>query len=103
MPVTSQPVDALIRRNKNKDAYDIIWLIEAWPGGPVHAADSVRSSPIFNRPEFQNSLKELQKLFADLDAVGPRRYASFMEQGIGQPDALARQAAGAVATLLKAI
>ncbi len=96
-------VDALIRRNKNKDAYDIIWLIEAWPGGPVRAADAVRSSPIFNRPEFQNSLQEMQKLFADLDAVGARRYSSFMGQGAGQPDTLARQAAGAVATLLKAI
>ncbi|MFN0062659.1 MAG: hypothetical protein ACKVPX_09090 [Myxococcaceae bacterium] len=96
-------VDALIRRDKHKDAYDIIWLIEAWPGGPAGAADAVRSSPIFNHPEFRNSLTELRKLFADLDAVGPRRYASFMGQGTGQADALARQAVGAVATLLKAI
>jgi hypothetical protein len=25
--------DALRRRNKNKGAYDIVWLAESWPGG----------------------------------------------------------------------
>jgi hypothetical protein len=34
--------DALHRRDKNKDAYDIVWLLESWPGGTraIRAGDS---------------------------------------------------------------
>ncbi|MFP3344701.1 hypothetical protein R0J87_19685, partial [Halomonas sp. SIMBA_159] len=33
--------DALVGRDKPKDAYDIVWIIENWPGGPRGAAEAV--------------------------------------------------------------
>jgi hypothetical protein len=37
--------DALRRRNKNKDAYDIVWLVEAWAGGQVASAQEIKETP----------------------------------------------------------
>lgn len=94
-------VDALMRRSKNKDAYDLVWLLEAWTGGPSRAAQAARGSPVFSRPGFRTSLSELGRLFADIDAVGPRRYAAFMDEDGVDPDRLARKAVGAIATFLR--
>ncbi len=35
--------DALRRRNKNKGAYDIVWLAESWPGGQAALANEIRA------------------------------------------------------------
>ena len=64
-------IGALVGRDKPKDAYDIVWLLEAWPGGPEGAAAAVRESVAFWRPDVQAALGRLATEFADASRVGP--------------------------------
>ncbi|HEX5754139.1 MAG TPA: nucleotidyl transferase AbiEii/AbiGii toxin family protein [Archangium sp.] len=93
--------DALQRRNKNKDAYDIIWLVESWPGGQAALAPDIRASVVFNDPIFQAALVTLKREFENLDSAGARKYARFMGGGGVDPDQLARRAVGAIKLLLE--
>jgi hypothetical protein len=97
---------ALTERDKPKDAYDIVWLLEAWPGGPRQAAHAVRNSPAHQRSDTQRTLARLAREFADPTRVGPRSYARFMAVSETSPDDIARmerQAAGAVRTFAAAL
>ncbi|PSL38144.1 hypothetical protein CLV49_1758 [Labedella gwakjiensis] len=93
--------DAIRQRDKPKDAYDIIWLLESWPGGAAGAARSFAARPAYSA-EVRESIKQLGDLFADVDSVGARSYAQFVSQPGGQ-DRAARQAQGAVAEFLSAL
>jgi hypothetical protein len=73
-------VDAIAGRSKNKDSYDLVWLLNAWEGGPTGAAQTVRNSTIWGRPELQSVLDRLERQFATLDDAGPRQYARFMDR-----------------------
>jgi hypothetical protein len=92
-------IGALVGRVKLKDAYDIVWLLEAWPGGPAGAATATRSSAAFEREDVQAALARLTVEFADAGRVGPRSYARFIALPGASPDDMeraARQAFGAV-------
>lgn len=93
--------DALRRRNKNKDAYDIVWLAESWPGGQGSLANEIRSSTVRDEPEFIEALRVLENEFASVDSAGAVKYARFMGDADSDPTRLARQAVGAVAELLR--
>jgi hypothetical protein len=93
--------DALRRRNKNKDAYDIVWLVESWPGGQAALAPVIRSSVIFDDPIFQAALDTLKREFEDIDSAGAKKYARFMGGAGVDPDRLARRAIGAITLLLE--
>jgi hypothetical protein len=60
--------DALRRRNKNKDAYDVVWLSECWPGGQPALALEMKNSPIY--AELNDSLEILRDEFATIDSAG---------------------------------
>jgi hypothetical protein len=92
--------DALRRRNKNKDAYDIVWLVESWPGGQAGLAPVIRASAIFGDPVFHRYLDILKQEFEDIDSAGARKYARFMSGAGMDPDQLARRAVGAIRALL---
>ncbi|NRD57389.1 nucleotidyl transferase AbiEii/AbiGii toxin family protein [Corallococcus exiguus] len=92
--------DALQRRNNNKDAYDIVWLIEAWPGGQKEFAAVIRDSSVHDDPLFEQALVALSQEFEDLDAAGARKYARFMSASGVDPDQSARHASSAVKLLL---
>lgn len=96
--------DALARRDKNKDGYDIVWLVEAWPGGQEILAQVVRNSPVFDDPSMQEALNRLRDQFRNLDSLGSRAFAKFVEPlGSSTLDASAQRAAGAVTALLNAL
>jgi hypothetical protein len=94
-------VDAIEGRNKNKDAYDIVWLIDAWPGGIDPVVETIRKSPIWEAPEFKTTLSRLERQFASVDDVGPRQYARFMAGA--SPDAEAQHAASAVGAVVSGL
>jgi hypothetical protein len=60
-------IDALRGRDKPKDAYDIVWLIECWPGGPAAAAASFAQRPTYPRPEVTAGLNSIRDAFAATD------------------------------------
>lgn len=93
--------DALRGRNKPKDAYDIVWLVESWPGGQAGLAPVIRASPIFEDEVFRKHLDILRQEFAGIDSAGARKYAHMMkEPGLDQ-DQLARRAVGAIKLLME--
>jgi hypothetical protein len=95
--------DALQRRNKNKDAYDVVWLVEAWPGGQLALAEELARSRIAPEPELQAAMKVLQFEFGTIDSAGAVKYARFVADDGYSRDHAAQKAVGAVAALLGAL
>jgi hypothetical protein len=93
--------DALRRRNKNKDAYDVVWISECWPGGQPALAAEIKKSSIY--PDLTASLDILREEFASIDAAGAVKYGRFMATDSETQDAAARRAVGAIRTLLAAL
>ena len=95
--------DALLRRSKNKDAYDIVWIVEAWPGGQVPLAAEISRSAIAADPDFHEAVRVLNDMFKDVSSAGAIAYARFMAGDGPTPDQLAQQAVGAIRELLDAL
>lgn len=95
----SLKTDAIMRRDKPKDAYDVVWLIDAL--GPEDAARCIAASPLLTGDLAADTLGQIGRLvndqFRDTAAVGPAMYASFLGPEAG--DAQRRHARGTVATL----
>lgn len=94
-------VDALRKRNKNKDAYDVVWLVECWPGGQPSLARVLVESPIFG--ELQPTLHALESEFASIDAAGAVKYGRFMAHEAEAVDRESRRAVAAIGELLTEI
>lgn len=91
---------ALEGRDKPKDAYDIVWILENWNGGPAAVALAVATNRAFARSEVKIALNRMLDAFELPDRLGPSSYARFMaEQDMTRDDRLRlqRQAVGAVA------
>lgn len=78
--------DAIMRRNKPKDAYDVVWTLDAL--GPDIAGDQVASSPLLGGEFAEELVAQLHHLvadqFRDIDSVGPTEYAVFLEAEAGE-------------------
>lgn len=97
---------ALVGRDKPKDAYDIVWLLENWPGGVEGAAAAVSDRGLMKRADVNESLRRLQAEFSGTDRLGPASFVRFMASGGALADErlrLARQAAGAVSAFAAAL
>lgn len=97
---------ALVGRDKPKDAYDIVWLVENFEGGPQGVAVAIATSPAHGRPEVAVALDRLFDEFSAPDRLGPSSYVRFMaDDSMGADDRqrLARQAAGALAELRRSL
>lgn len=95
--------DALHGRDKPKDAYDIVWLIESWPGGPAAAAKSFAQRPAYHRPEVAAALEALSASFATRESIGPRSYARFLATDTREEAQLERRAVGAISEFMAAL
>lgn len=69
---------ALHERTKLKDAYDIVFTIANWPGGPEAAAGVVLQSPIISEQDVQESLALLREHFGHERLDGPGNYSAFL-------------------------
>jgi hypothetical protein len=96
-------IDALRGRDKPKDAYDIVWLVESWPGGPAAAAASFAQRPAYHRPEVTASLDSIRDAFAAADRIGARSYARFVATDARDEPQLERRAVGAIAEFIAAL
>ncbi|MBI4729190.1 MAG: nucleotidyl transferase AbiEii/AbiGii toxin family protein [Acidobacteria bacterium] len=99
-------VSALTNRDKPKDAYDIVWLIENWERGPEGAAAAIRASAAFARDDSAAALARLWGAFSDPDRLGPASFVRFMadeSMGADERIRLARQAVGVVRALQRAL
>jgi len=73
--------DALMRRNKPKDAYDIVWTLDAL--GPDEASARVAGSPLLTGPFADEVKGQMRRLITDQfrneRSVGPMQCATFLE------------------------
>ena len=94
---------ALLERDKPKDAYDIVWLIENWPGGPRDAAAAFAARAQYNNPTAQTALRQIADAFAAPDSIGSRSYARFLSRDAPEQARLERQAIGAIGAFTAAL
>lgn len=95
--------DAIMRREKFKDAYDVVWVLDAL--GPDAASTMVAASPLLAGPFADEVRAQLVLLvedqFQDDQSVGPVSYATFLE---AEPaDGGRRHALGTVAAFGRAL
>ncbi|MEQ9400101.1 MAG: hypothetical protein RJQ04_13145 [Longimicrobiales bacterium] len=96
---------ALVTRDKEKDAYDLVWTLQAFgEAGPLSAAEAAVQSPIGDREEVTEAMAVLEERFAELDRQGPSNYARFFLGGRDDAEdertRLRRDARGTVQTFL---
>ena len=65
-------------RHENKDAYDLVFTIANYPGGPTAAGRASAASPIAGHPQVTEAIALLAARFATADHDGPHAYASFL-------------------------
>lgn len=88
--------DAIMLRDKPKDAYDVVWLLDSL--GPERAGELIAANPLFDS-EFADDVRaQLDRLvadqFRDEKSVGPTAYAEFLNDHAAPGDR--RHAVGTV-------
>lgn len=96
-------LDALRDRDKPKDAYDIVWLLESWPDGPSAAATAFACRDAFSGPQVAVALEQLSEMFATTSSLGARNYARFVARDVQEEPQLERRAVGAIAEFLASL
>lgn len=73
--------DAIMRRDKPKDAYDVVWLLDAL--GLDQASELIATSPLLTGDHIGEVSDQLLRLindqFKDTDSAGSVMYADFLE------------------------
>jgi hypothetical protein len=95
---TALKVQAFQDRHENKDAYDLVYVLLNYPGGPVAAGKVAAQSLIANEPRVKSALNLLEDRFAVPDLDGPIAYAEFVADA-GDPQDTLRRRQEAVATV----
>lgn len=94
---------ALDERDKDKDAYDIVWLLSAFGEGPDDAARIALASPVAGEPVVQKAIARLREHFGTHDSRGPELYAeTFPNRSVVDRRGLQRYAHTTVSTFLRA-
>jgi len=68
---------AIEERDKDKDSYDIVWILNAFAGGPEGAVAAMAKSPVLGSDEVKAAVGFLRKNFQSIDHRGPAQYARF--------------------------
>jgi hypothetical protein len=93
---------ALDEREKDKDAYDIVWLFSAYPEGPIDAARAALGSPVVKEQVVRDAIVRLRAHFSHPEGRGPELYAfAFGGVDVVKRRALQRHAYRTVQEFLK--
>lgn len=98
LPYGVLKVHAFQDRHENKDAYDLVFTLLFYPGGPAAAGKAAARSPIADDPQVTAGLQLLDERFAAPDLDAPAAYATFVANP-GDADDLARRRQEAVVTV----
>ena len=92
---------------KYKDAYDIVFTLSSWPGGPLGAAAAARTSPVFGESPVSEALVLLAGHFEHEGMDGPGQYSAFLfdeyQDEEEEQDRLRLEAVAVVQTFLGAL
>lgn len=90
---------ALESRDKEKDAYDLVWTLSAYGRGPAHAAETAAESPIARESLIDEAIAIFADRFSGVDRQGPSNYARFFLGGRDEPDVRDRHRRFALGTV----
>jgi hypothetical protein len=94
---------ALDEREKDKDGYDIVWLLSAYGDTPADAARAARHSPVMDHPMVTRAIRRLREHFSTRDARGAELYAeAFPGADLVRRATLRRHAYATVQSFLRA-
>jgi hypothetical protein len=68
---------AVDERDKAKDSYDIVWILNAYKDGPRAAVDDIAKSPAISHADVPVALNHLRRHFRTPEHRGPSQYAIF--------------------------
>lgn len=78
LPYTVLKILAFQDRHENKDAYDLVFTLLHYEGGPRQAGRSAATSAVRQSPQVSEALSMLEERFRDVGQDGPHAYASFL-------------------------
>jgi len=78
LPYTVLKVFAFQGRHENKDAYDLVFTLFNYQGGPRAAGAAAKPSPVAGHPQVKEALALLSERFRDIAQDGPIAYATFL-------------------------
>ena len=80
-PFVALKADAYLDRRKPRDAYDLVYVLRWWDGGPEAAAAAVAASQIAGEPFVRSAIERVLGEFAGPDRVGAVDYAALAAAG----------------------
>ncbi|MDZ4654474.1 MAG: nucleotidyl transferase AbiEii/AbiGii toxin family protein [Coriobacteriia bacterium] len=75
-PFVALKADAYLDRRKPKDAYDLVYVLRWWKGGPEAAAAAVAASPVASDAFLASAVSRVAGDFSEANRVGAVDYAS---------------------------
>lgn len=82
---------ALAGRGEPKDAYDLVYVLRHFPGGPAAVSERLVALP--DQACVGEAVTELEAYFAEVDSVGSRRAAEFVLAAGAEQDEIDERAA----------
>lgn len=98
LPYTVFKVHAFQDRHENKDAYDLVFTLLFYPGGPAAAGAAAATSPLADDGQVVSGLALLEERCVSTDSDAPAAYAAFVAEP-GDAEEAARRRQEAVATV----
>jgi hypothetical protein len=98
MPFVVLKILAFQDRHDNKDAYDLVFTLLNYQGGPRVCGEVASKSAIIDHPLVKEAVGLLSERFADAKHDGPTAYAGFLAES-DNDDQVARLRQEAVATI----
>lgn len=98
LPYVVLKVFAFQERHGNKDAYDLVFTLLHYEGGPNAAGMAAAESAVARHPQATEALGLLAERFRDAGQDGPSAYASFLTRP-GDEETRARLRREAVAAV----
>ena len=98
LPYAVLKIFAFQDRHTNKDAYDLVFTLLNYEGGPRAAGVAAQGSPVADHPQVVEAMSLLEERFSGADQDGPSAYAAFLA-GSDDPEERARLRQQAVATV----
>lgn len=96
LPYVVLKIQSFQDRHERKDAYDLVFVIANWPGGPAAAGEAARSSPVVGEEIVGRSIELLTERFARIDNDGPTAYAEFLARDDSEQDGYRQEAVAVV-------
>jgi hypothetical protein len=103
LPYAVLKILAFQDRHENKDAYDLIFTLLNFKGGPTDAGIVASSSAIVKHAQVREALKLVEERFLDVSQDGPHAYASFLADDEDEEARLRQQAVATVREFLQGV